>query len=231
MPSRPQRRRSGVAVPLLVLVAVGLLVSACGGTDTATPSATTGAPATIAPPPDDDVRQASAQVDCGSDPNESSRQRVTVVNRTDSTVRIATSAIDCYDWGGTANPSLLDGLQLAAGQSSPNETFVVRGVPQANLQIRPWDMAVQYWGGTQWLSTDVVPRPTFGAAEGNCNTASGMTACMGESLCGEPDFLERRTEMPLSAGFGSFVDSGKRLVVTTYCSLTDQQARIVLTIA
>ena len=89
-----------------------------------------------------------------------------VVNRTSAILRVWTRGIDCYDWGGTSNPSRLDGIELSPGVSSANETFVVREIPQANNQIRPWDM------GT---------------------------------------------------------DAGRRIVITTRCSLADHQARIVVT--
>lgn len=181
--------------------------------------------ATTAPPP---LRQAApAPIDCGSDPNEASSQSVMVVNRSSSIVNIWVRGVDCYDWGGTSNPSRLDGIELSPGVSSANETLVVREIPQANNQIRPWDMGIFSWDGGRWLSAKVEPRPTFGAAQQTCNTVKGFTACLGVSLCPGPDYRERRVEVPLLNTDAT--DSGRRIVVTTYCSLADHQARMVLT--
>jgi len=166
-------------------------------------------------------------IDCGDEPSERSRESVMVVNRTSAIVRVWTRGIDCYDWGGTSNPSRLDGIELSPGVSSANETFVVREIPQANNQIRPWDMGIYYWDGSQWLSTRVEPRPTFGAAKETCNTVKGFSACIGQSLCAGPDYRERRVDAPL-AHLDS-TDAGRRIVITTYCSLADHQARMVLT--
>jgi len=204
-----------------------MALSACSPSSVLAPGgASASATQSIPPPP---TRQAAGIVDCGSNPAELSQEKVTIVNRTATIVRVYISAIDCYDWGGTANPSRFDSLQLDGAVSSPTETLVVRNIPQANTQIRPWDMEVQMWGGLQWLNAKVTPRPTFGAAKGTCNTVQGSTACIGISLCPGPDYLERRVEVPLSSGFGMFTDSGRKLIVTTYCSLSDGQARMVLT--
>jgi hypothetical protein len=161
------------------------------------------ATSTATPPPPPPAREAAGPLDCGGDPGVAFNESVMVVNRTSTLVRVYTSGVDCYDWGGTANPSRLDGIQLDAGVSSANETFVVREIPQANNQIRPWDMEIGYWGGTQWLSAKVEPRPTFGAAKGTCNTEKGFAACFGVSLCPGPDYLESRVELPLDSAWGS----------------------------
>lgn len=222
-----QRTRARFAMAVAVAAMLPMAVSACSTSPSLKSGEASIAPASSIPPPP--TRQAAGIVDCGSDPAEASREKVMMVNRTATIVRVYTSAIDCYDWGGTGNPSRFDGLQLDGAVSSTNETLVVRDIPQANTQIRPWDMEVQMWGGTQWLTAKVTPRPTFGAAKGTCNTVKGSTACIGISLCPGPDYLERRVEVPLSSGFGTFTDSGRKLIVTTYCSLSDNQARMVLT--
>ena len=132
-------------------------------------------------------------IDCGDEPSERSRESVMVVNRTSAIVRVWTRGIDCYDWGGTSNPSRLDGIELSPGVSSANETFVVREIPQANNQIRPWDMGIYYWDGSQWLSTRVEPRPTFGAAKETCNRSR-----VSRPALGSPYALARTTENVVS---------------------------------
>ena len=207
---RPPTTFASSAAGAIILVAFGL---------TACSSATT----TPTPP-----RQAApALIDCGTEPSESYPESVMVVNRTSAILRVWTRGIDCYDWGGTSNPSRLDGIELSPGVSSANETFVVRSIPQANNQIRPWDMGIYYWEGSQWLSTRVDPRPTFGAAKETCNTVKGFSACIGRSLCPGPDYRERRVDAPLV--HLDSTDAGRRIVITTYCSLADHQARIVVT--
>ena len=207
---RPPTTFAASAAGAVILVAFGL---------TACSSATT----TPTPP-----RQAApALIDCGTHPAEPLYEKVMVVNRTSKVVRVSTRGVDCWDWGGTYNPSRLDGIELSPGASSADELFVVRSIPQANLLIRPWDMGIYYLEGAEWLVTWVEPRPTFGAAPDKCNTSKGLTACIGMSLCPGPDYLERRVDAPLVQADST--DAGRRIVITTYCSLADNSARIVVT--
>lgn len=153
--------------------AAGVIIIAALGLTACSSATTTPTPLRLAAP---------TLIDCGDEPSERSRESVMVVNRTSAIVRVWTRGIDCYDWGGTSNPSRLDGIELSPGVSSAKET---------------------------------------------CNTVKGFSACIGQSLCAGPDYRERRVDAPL-AHLDS-TDAGRRIVITTYCSLADHQARMVLT--
>ena len=75
---------------------------------------------------------------------------ITVINSTSAPLTINTSEIDCYDFSGVENPSVLDGAQIAAGATGGPYTVIARrtcayikGDIIGNFQVRK----------ARWLTT------------------------------------------------------------------------------
>lgn len=196
-------------------VAVGLALTACAtsGNPSATASATS--------------KMAASITDCGGGNNHDSYS-VQVQNRSSQRILLETTEVDCYDWYGQANPTRFN-VDLSAGTKTSSENLYFNEIAELSGSIRPWNWHVSVSDPEDGFVIAGRPetRPVIKWAQQRCNTGAGMTACDGASLCTDDPAGEKvSTKVPLRNMVNGEESS---LTMTTYCSVTDQSAKIIFT--
>lgn len=227
-----QRPIVGAAV---MAVAVTALITGCSTNGSASPSESTASDSSgnssQPSPSDPPSRNASASRDCGST-SDTARASVTIANRTNASIFLKGTEVDCYDWDGTKNPTQFDNTFASPGTDIGPMTLDMKSIPELSGSIRPWQFQVtaRYQNGVQTagetLTGSMDSRPTYKFAKGNCYTTNGgITACSGRSLCADDPNLEKvTTTMPMRNKAGEVKAT---FDVVTACTLSDNSATIV----
>ncbi|MFA7267314.1 MAG: hypothetical protein WC054_13475 [Candidatus Nanopelagicales bacterium] len=215
------RMKKSVAVSAST-IAVVALVAGCGasaqgsGAEPASSTETSSAP----------TRNADRVTDCGGS-DRGTGGSVSIANRTNAALFFSAVEVDCYDWYNTKNPTQFNGTFASPGTDLGPYNMLMRDIPEWGGQIRPWNFQVSGRADQgPSLTGELVSRPTYKFAKGNCYTANGgMTACSGSSLCtDDPNLKKVETTVRMRNKAGELVTT---LNVSTVCTLTDKSAVIV----